>query len=434
MICSTTGQEFYDAITSGDVNCAIAIVRAQKSWFNLPILSEIFSSPINIVYDVVVNESKFNGTLLSIILRYYDYVRYSELILDEILKVNSSLEYISKDTPLTLAIRYAPNHAKVLIPKLCAHGANVDGYPDRISPLIAAIRSQCRNRIGIIKDLIDMGANINGLPGKDIPLHEAIKYEDIAVVNLLLQVGAEVNAISNLRLFDHYALPSPKNALWYALKNIYEKTSAQYSYKILKILLLNGADPNQHSMYISDMLNHTEQISMVLSDNQILFISGVLEKMIIEHTCAGTLHKLSKLYASDAPTFLLGQCQSNLIDLKQLFNAVKIKLRFDISRMLQRLNLAVKIDDLEHPPWAMCPISHCIMVEPVQLSDTGHIFDKSEIQKWLKVRRSDPLTGSMLRDTTLHNAAEVHERIFTYLKRLVPLSQNTRPTKKVRFG
>ena len=44
----------------------------------------------------------------------------------------------------------------------------------------------------------------------------------------------------------------------------------------------------------------------------------------------------------------------------------------------------------------LCPISNDLMNEPVK-TKYGHIFDKSCIEKWLKIKKSCPLTRKYLK-------------------------------------
>ena len=49
-------------------------------------------------------------------------------------------------------------------------------------------------------------------------------------------------------------------------------------------------------------------------------------------------------------------------------------------------------DDDTMPQEFRCPITHCPMTNPVILPD-GHSYEKSAIQRWLKSKRSSPVTG-----------------------------------------
>ena len=48
----------------------------------------------------------------------------------------------------------------------------------------------------------------------------------------------------------------------------------------------------------------------------------------------------------------------------------------------------------------MCPITQCLMVDPVSTCD-GHTYERSAIEEWLSNNDSSPITGATLIDTKL---------------------------------
>ena len=52
----------------------------------------------------------------------------------------------------------------------------------------------------------------------------------------------------------------------------------------------------------------------------------------------------------------------------------------------------------------MCPIGHTIMVDPVIASD-GHTYERRNIEKWLKIKRTSPLTNKDLEKKLTPNTA-----------------------------
>eukprot|EP00966_Prymnesium_polylepis_P094902 2197585-Prymnesium_polylepis.1 len=44
------------------------------------------------------------------------------------------------------------------------------------------------------------------------------------------------------------------------------------------------------------------------------------------------------------------------------------------------------------PMWALCPITHAPMIDPVFTTD-GHTYERAAVAQWLKQRLTSPMTG-----------------------------------------
>ena len=60
------------------------------------------------------------------------------------------------------------------------------------------------------------------------------------------------------------------------------------------------------------------------------------------------------------------------------------------------------------PDHLRCPISHTLMEDAVRAAD-GHIYSATAIRQWFSIRRSSPMTGLGLQDTTLSPDASISE-------------------------
>ena len=47
----------------------------------------------------------------------------------------------------------------------------------------------------------------------------------------------------------------------------------------------------------------------------------------------------------------------------------------------------------------ICPISLCIMDDPVILGTTGHTYERSQIAQWIQHKCTNPCTGARLKAT-----------------------------------
>lgn len=72
------------------------------------------------------------------------------------------------------------------------------------------------------------------------------------------------------------------------------------------------------------------------------------------------------------------------------------------------------------PPDFICPISHTVFEDPVNTSD-GFTFDRKAIERWYRIRRSSPLTGLPVTDTTLRH----HQLLSDQIKNWVNASDIT---------
>lgn len=120
------------------------------------------------------------------------------------------------------------NHPAI-IELLVRHGAELDpaptdSLPGRMTPLRVAIT---KNRIGAAKTLIQLGANVHDqAQGSFTLLHEACNCGLAPVANVLLDKGAEVDAVAS----DH------STPLCWAARN--------NDVGMVALLLRRGADPN----------------------------------------------------------------------------------------------------------------------------------------------------------------------------------------------
>jgi hypothetical protein len=62
-----------------------------------------------------------------------------------------------------------------------------------------------------------------------------------------------------------------------------------------------------------------------------------------------------------------------------------------------------RVDELDMPdalPSFCCPIDHCVMRDPVVLSDC-HSYERPNIVRWLATNFTSPMTGRILEDRKL---------------------------------
>ena len=50
----------------------------------------------------------------------------------------------------------------------------------------------------------------------------------------------------------------------------------------------------------------------------------------------------------------------------------------------------------EVPPEFLCPITYCVMIDPVVCAD-GHSYERSAIERWLDTKSTSPMTNRFLR-------------------------------------
>ncbi|KAL6249740.1 hypothetical protein RBB50_003595 [Rhinocladiella similis] len=63
----------------------------------------------------------------------------------------------------------------------------------------------------------------------------------------------------------------------------------------------------------------------------------------------------------------------------------------------------------------MCPISSAVFEDPVMTSD-GFLYDRKAIERWFAIRRSSPMTGLPLTDTSVTPDEELRKQIQAWLK------------------
>ena len=54
----------------------------------------------------------------------------------------------------------------------------------------------------------------------------------------------------------------------------------------------------------------------------------------------------------------------------------------------------------EVPPSFVCPITQEVMRDPVSTAD-GHTYERDAIERWLRTRRTSPMTGATLSSRAL---------------------------------
>jgi len=90
----------------------------------------------------------------------------------------------------------------------------------------------------------------------------------------------------------------------------------------------------------------------------------------------------------------------------------------------------------EIPDEFRCPISHDVMVDAVRAAD-GHNYSRHALQQWFTIRKSSPMNGTGLRDTSMSEQGDIIRTALQWIKGegLVAAAQNTgeeRPAKKRR--
>jgi len=78
-----------------------------------------------------------------------------------------------------------------------------------------------------------------------------------------------------------------------------------------------------------------------------------------------------------------------------------------------------RVDELDMPdalPSFCCPIDHCVMRDPVVLSD-GHSYEQPNIVRWLATNFTSPMTGRILEDRKLTPNLNLRNAIREWLER-----------------
>ena len=120
-----------------------------------------------------------------------------------------------------------------LINLLLEHGADLEAttVDDRRTSLTIACRKY--SNLGIVQLLLNVGADVNGGGGEDAPLHQAAVSGNIEAIEQLIEAGADVNRVSTEADANIGAGSTPLH--WAAAEN---------HSNCLKTLLAAGADPN----------------------------------------------------------------------------------------------------------------------------------------------------------------------------------------------
>ena len=72
-------------------------------------------------------------------------------------------------------------------------------------------------------------------------------------------------------------------------------------------------------------------------------------------------------------------------------------------------------NDVEIPDDIICPITSHIMTDPVMLTESGNTYEREAILKWLKVKKTDPLTNEAISDETIAPNRTVKRMIQSFL-------------------
>jgi hypothetical protein len=85
--------------------------------------------------------------------------------------------------------------------------------------------------------------------------------------------------------------------------------------------------------------------------------------------------------------------------------------------LIEELGMSDHIDNIQIPKELECPISHCLMRDPVILGSTGKTFDKSTIKHCLRTKPNiDPLTNNRLESSNLLTNYSVRDLIEDFLR------------------
>lgn len=106
------------------------------------------------------------------------------------------------------------------------------------------------------------------------------------------------------------------------------------------------------------------------------------------------------------------------------------------SRPLQEIpTLAADITELHHN--LSCPISHTLMTDAVKAAD-GHTYSHQAISQWFAIRKSSPMTGLQLQDTSLTENEEICEAANRWIDgdgvpgRELTTGEDAQPSKRAR--
>jgi hypothetical protein len=71
------------------------------------------------------------------------------------------------------------------------------------------------------------------------------------------------------------------------------------------------------------------------------------------------------------------------------------------SKFVDRLTAAADSMRMAVPDSFRCPITQDVMVDPVIVTETGHTYERSAIEEWLRTHNTDPTTNVQLRSNNL---------------------------------
>jgi hypothetical protein len=77
------------------------------------------------------------------------------------------------------------------------------------------------------------------------------------------------------------------------------------------------------------------------------------------------------------------------------------KCKASASKFVDRLTAAAGSIRGAVPDALRCPITQDVMVDPVMVTETGHTYERSAIEQWLRTRNTDPTTNVQLTSKTL---------------------------------
>ena len=107
------------------------------------------------------------------------------------------------------------------------------------------------------------------------------------------------------------------------------------------------------------------------------------------------------------------------------------------SSSTSHFNIPALLDELtEIPDEIRCPVSHKVMIDAVRAAD-GHNYSRHALQQWFAIRKSSPLHGTDLQDTSMLEQDDIIATALQWIEGevLIGTSQQTgeeRPSKKRR--
>ena len=115
----------------------------------------------------------------------------------------------------------------------------------------------------------------------------------------------------------------------------------------------------------------------------------------------GKRHKIAKALAENAKAT---KKEAALKDAEDSMEKAAVQLQHDKERIEKQKKQIEKLRGViaarTKPPRIICPISQDIMVNPVVAAD-GHTYGRAQIEEWLQKKKTSPMTGADLGDTTL---------------------------------